>query len=148
MNTDIKSENAKKLKSEKQSENEKKSENKEKVKIMMYANFGEFISKKRVEKKITLRKMADMLGVSAPFLTDVEKDRRNPFDMEKLTQLAKILNLSKEENAQMLDLAGKKRNAVAPDLPEYIAALRTARDLDAGEEEWNQFVEELRKRKG
>ena len=118
---------------------------------MMYANFGEFISKKRVEKKITLRKMADMLGVSAPFLTDVEKDRRNPFDMEKLTQLAQILNLSKEENAQMLDLAGKKRNAV----PEYImerdyvsAALRTARDLDAGEEEWNQFVEELRKRKG
>lgn len=122
---------------------------------MMYANFGEFISKKRVEKKITLRKMADMLGVSAPFLTDVEKDRRNPFDMEKLTQLAQILNLSKEENAQMLDLAGKKRSAVAPDLPEYImerdyvsAALRTARDLDAGEEEWNQFVEELRKRKG
>ncbi len=135
--------------------NEKKSENREKVKIMMYANFGEFINKKRVEKKITLRKMADMLGVSAPFLTDVEKDRRNPFDMEKLTQLAKILNLSKEENAQMLDLAGKKRNAVAPDLPEYImerdyvsAALRTARDLDAGEEEWNRFVEELRKRKG
>ena len=139
----------------KKKENEKKSENREKVKIMMYANFGEFISKKRVEKKITLRKMADMLGVSAPFLTDVEKDRRNPFDMEKLTQLAQILNLSKEENAQMLDLAGKKRNAVAPDLPEYImerdyvsAALRTARDLDAGEEEWNRFVEELRKRKG
>ena len=50
---------------------------------MMYANFGEFISKKRVEKKITLRKMADMLGVSAPFLTDVEKDRRNPFDMRR-----------------------------------------------------------------
>lgn len=147
MNTDIKN--------EMNEENKKKSENREKVKIMMYANFGEFINKKRVEKKITLRKMADMLGVSAPFLTDVEKDRRNPFDMEKLTQLAKILNLSKEENAQMLDLAGKKRNAVAPDLPEYImerdyvsAALRTARDLDAGEEEWNRFVEELRKRKG
>lgn len=122
---------------------------------MMYANFGEFISQKRVEKQITLRKMADMLGVSAPFLTDVEKDRRNPFDMEKLTQLAKILDLSNEERELMFNLAGKKRNAVAPDLPEYImerdyvsVALRTARDLDAGEEEWNQFVEELRKRKG
>jgi transcriptional regulator with XRE-family HTH domain len=132
----------------------RKEKENEKVKIM-YANFGEFISKKRIEKKITIRKMAEMLNVSAPFLTDVEKDRRNPFDMEKLTQLASILNLSKEENALMLDLAGKKRNAVAPDLPEYImerdyvsAALRTARDLDAGEEEWNQFVEELRKRKG
>lgn len=97
---------------------EKEKEN-EKVKIM-YANFGEFISKKRIEKKITIRKMAEMLNVSAPFLTDVEKDRRNPFDMENLTQLASILNLSKEENALMLDLAGKKRNAVAPDLPEYI----------------------------
>lgn len=122
---------------------------------MKYMNFGEFISKKRVEKQITLRKMADMLGVSAPFLTDVEKDRRNPFDMEKLTQLAEILGLSNEERELMFNLAGKKRNAVAPDLPEYImerdyvsAALRTARDLDAGEEEWKQFVEELRKRRG
>ena len=139
----------------KRKQKEKTKKREEKVKNMMYANFGEFINQKRVEKQITLRKMADMLGVSAPFLTDVEKDRRNPFDMEKLTQLAGILNLSKEENALMLDLAGKKRNAVAPDLPEYImerdyvsAALRTARDLDAGEEEWNQFVEELRKRKG
>ena len=108
---------------------------------MKYANFGEFISQKRIEKKITLRKMADMLGVSAPFLTDVEKDRRNPFDMEKLTQLAHILNLTEDEKQLMLNLAGRKRNAVAPDLPEYImerdyvsAALRTARDLDAGEE--------------
>jgi len=122
---------------------------------MKYANFGEFISKKRVEKQITLRKMADMLGVSAPFLTDVEKDRRNPFDMEKLTQLAQILGLTPDENEMMYNLAGKKRNAVAPDLPEYIierdyvsAALRTARDLDAGEEEWMRFVEDLKKRKG
>jgi transcriptional regulator with XRE-family HTH domain len=132
-----------------------KKENEEKVEKEMYANFGEFISKKRVEKQITLRKMADMLGVSAPFLTDVEKDRRNPFDMDKLTQLANILQLSVEDNQTMLNLAGKKRNAVAPDLPEYIierdyvsAALRTARDLDAGEEEWKQFVEDLRRRKG
>ena len=97
--------------------------------------------------------MADMLGVSAPFLTDVEKDRRNPFDIEKLNQLAHILELTKEEKDEMLNLAGKKRKAVAPDLPEYImqrdyvsAALRTARDLDAGEEEWQRFVEELKKR--
>lgn len=121
----------------------------------MYTNFGKFISQKRVEKKITLRKMAEMLNVSAPFLTDVEKDRRNPFDMDKLVRLAQILELNEEDNALMLNLAGKKRNAVAPDLPEYIikrdyvsAALRTARDLDAGEEEWNRFVKELKERRG
>ena len=121
----------------------------------MYTNFGEFISQQRVEKKITLRKMAEMLNVSAPFLTDVEKDRRNPFDMDKLVRLAQILELNEEDNALMLNLAGKKRNAVAPDLPEYIikrdyvsASLRTARDLDAGEEEWNRFVKELKERRG
>ena len=114
-------------------------------------NFGEFIAQKRIEKGITLRDMASRLGVTAPYLSDVDKDRRNPFDMDKLTLLASILQLAPEENAQMLDLVGKKRNSVAPDLPEYImerdyvsAALRTARDLNAGEEEWLRFVEALK----
>ena len=120
-----------------------------------YQNFGEFVQEKREEKRITLRKFADTIGFSAPFWSDVEKDRRNPPEIEKLQLIARTLNLSDEENAMMLDLAGKKRNSVAPDLPDYImergyvaAALRTARDLDAGEEEWNEFIEELRKRKG
>jgi hypothetical protein len=54
----------------------------------------------------------------------------------------------------MYDLAGKKRNAVSPDLPDYIMerdyvrrALRKAMDLNAGEEEWLKFVEELEKRR-
>lgn len=118
------------------------------------ANFGEYIARKRVEKGITLRKMADMLGCSAPFLSDVERDRRNPFEMDKLERLSQILGLDPEEKATMLDLAGKKRNSVAPDLPDYImqrgyvsAALRTARDLDAGEKEWMEFVRRLKERK-
>ena len=120
-----------------------------------YENFGEFVQEKREEKQITLRKFADAMGFSAPFWSDVEKGRRNPPEIDKLQLIARTLNLSDEENATMLDLAGKKRNSVAPDLPDYImergyvaAALRTARDLDAGEKEWNDFIEELRKRKG
>ena len=118
-------------------------------------NFGEFLQRKREEKQITLRKMAELLGFSAPFLSDVEKDRRNPPELAKLEQIANILGLSYEEKETMFNLAGKKRDSVAPDLPEYImsrdyvaAALRTARDLDAGEEEWLRFVEELKQRKG
>jgi transcriptional regulator with XRE-family HTH domain len=120
-----------------------------------YLNFGDFIAQKREEKKITLREMAKKLNITPPYLSDVEKDRRNPFDLDKLELLSKILMLSEKEKITMLDLAGKKRNEVAPDLPEYImerdyvsAALRTARDLDAGEEEWLEFVKELKKRKG
>lgn len=119
-----------------------------------YLNFGDFIAQKREEKKITLREMAKKLKITPPYLSDVEKDRRNPFDLDKLELLANILLLSEDEKTIMLNLAGKKRNEVAPDLPEYImdrdyvsAALRTARDLDAGEEEWLEFVKELKKRK-
>lgn len=117
--------------------------------------FGEFLQRKREEKLITLRKMADMLGFSAPFLSDVEKGRRNPPDLPKLEQISQILGLTKEDERTMFDLAGDKRETIAPDLPGYImgrdyvaAALRTARDLDAGEEEWKQFIRELQERKG
>ena len=120
-----------------------------------YQNFGEFLQKKREAKQITLRKMAEMLKMSAPYLNDIEKGRRNPPEMDKLDQIAQILLLSDEERTVMLDLAGKMRNTVAPDLPEYImerdyvsAALRTARDLDASEADWLRFVEELKQRKG
>lgn len=119
-----------------------------------YTNFGEFLQKKREEKMITLRKMAETLGFSPAFMSDVEKGRRNPPEMDKLEQISRILCLSEEDKALMLDLAGKMRNSVAPDLPNYImerdyvsAALRTARDLDASEEEWKKFVEELKNRK-
>lgn len=129
----------------------------EKVNIMNTQNltFGEFLQRKREEKQITLRKMAEKLHMSAPYLSDIEKGRRNPPEMEKLELIANILLLTDEEKSAMLDLAGKMRNSVAPDLPEYImgrdyvsAALRTARDLDAGEAEWTRFVDELKKRKG
>lgn len=120
-----------------------------------YNNFGDFLQKKRMEKHITLRKMAELLGITAPYLTDIEKDRRNPPEKEKLERISQILTLSDEDKTLMYDLAGKKRNSVAPDLPDYImehdyvsAALRTARDLDAGEEDWLKFVEELKQRKG
>ena len=120
-----------------------------------YQNFGEFLQKKREAKQITLRKMAEMLKMSAPYLSDIEKGRRNPPEMDKLDLIAQILLLSDEERTVMLDLAGKMRNTVAPDLPEYImerdyvsAALRTARDLGASEADWLRFVEELRQRKG
>lgn len=120
-----------------------------------YTTFGEFLQKKREAKKITLRGMAQKLDVSPTFLSDIEKNRRNPPEMEKLDLITQILVLSDEDRAMMLDLVGKKRNTVAPDLPEYImerdyvsAALRTARDLDASEADWLRFVEELKQRKG
>ncbi len=120
-----------------------------------YRNFGEFIVAKRMQRDISLRKMAELMGVSAPFWSDIEKGRKNPPKLEKLELLAKNLMLTDEDKSIMLDLAGKERDAVAPDIPAYImendyvaAALRTVRDLGADEEDWDKFVEDLKKRKG
>ena len=72
-----------------------------------------------------------------------------------MEQIADILGLSYEEKETMFNLAGKKRNTIALDLLEYImnwnyvaTALRTARDLNAGEDEWARFVGELKQQKG
>ena len=117
-------------------------------------SFGEFLTRLREAKDVTLRELARKIGVSAPFLSDVEKKRRAPLTAERLEKVAIALGLSEAEKTEMYDLAGKQRNTIAPDLPEYImereyvsAALRTARDLDAGEAEWRDFIEKLKKGK-
>lgn len=114
--------------------------------------FGEFIATKREEKEITLREMARKLNITPPYLSDIEKDRRNPPEKSKLDEIASILNLSEEDRRFMYDLAGKKRNSVSPDLPDYIMerdyvrkVLRKAMDMDAGEAEWLKLLETLEK---
>jgi len=117
--------------------------------------FGDFITQKRLEKSISLRKMAELMDFSAPYWSDVEKNRKNPPNLEKLELIAKVLHLSADDKTIMLDLAGDGRDTVGPDIPVYIrendfvaAALRTARDLGASEDDWENFVAELKKRKG
>lgn len=125
------------------------------IETRKYINFGDFLSAKRVERDLTLREMARQMGVSAPFLSDVEKNRSAPLTKERLDKVAEILHFDIDEKTAMYDLVGRQKNTVAPDLPDYIigrdyvaAALRTARDLNAGEADWLRFVEELKKREG
>lgn len=116
--------------------------------------FGEYLKHKREEKQISLREVARTLGVSAPFLSDVENNRRGPLTEERLADLAKVLNLNEKEKAEMYDIVGKQKGLLAPDLNPYVterpyvnAALRTARNLEANEEDWQRFVDDLIKRK-
>ncbi len=116
--------------------------------------FGEYLKHKREEKQISLREVARTLGVSAPFLSDVENNRRGPLTEERLADLAKVLHLNEKEKAEMYDIVGKQKGLLAPDLNPYVterpyvnAALRTARNLEANEEDWQRFVDDLIKRK-
>lgn len=120
-----------------------------------YKNFGDFLHQKRIAKGVSYRDLAAILNVSAPYISDIEKDRRNAPAMDKLERLAEYFSLSPDEKALMFDLAGEKKSEVAPDIPGYIkehdyvaSALRTARDLGASEKDWQDFVDELKRRKG
>jgi hypothetical protein len=72
-----------------------------------------------------------------------------------MEQIAKVFALDKRETDIMRDLAAvaKRRPAVSNDLPEYImeneivrVALRAAKDAEATDEEWQEFIEKLQKR--
>ncbi len=112
--------------------------------------FGEYLKHKREEKQISLREVARTLGVSAPFLSDVENNRRGPLTEERLADLAKVLNLNEKEQSEMYDIVGKQKGLLAPDLNPYVterpyvnAALRTARNLEANEVDWQWFSDYL-----
>lgn len=55
--------------------------------------FGEFVRSKRHERKLTLRDVAEQLGVSIPYLSDVERGLRGPLSGSHLGTLAKALDL-------------------------------------------------------
>ena len=99
--------------------------------------FGKFITKRRKEKGLSLRKMADLVGFSPAYWSDIEKGRRNPPNIDKLEEIAEILNLSQEEKENMIDMASEDRDEIPMDLPEYIkgselarTALRKAKQLN------------------
>jgi len=120
----------------------------------MPSRFGDYIADKRKQCNITLRGMAEELGIAAPYLSDIEKGRRNPPNIEMLEKIASILKLSDIEKNILFDFAGEERNEVSPDLPEYImdipearTALRKARDMGKSDEFWKKISETLDKDK-
>lgn len=123
----------------------------------MAGEFGAFIAQKRIEKDVKLKPIAEQLGVSVTYLSDIIKGRRNPPDIDGLEVLAKALSLSVEEREKMFDLAGRERKQVSPDLPEYImdealpnarVALRRAKSKGLGDDFWQEVNQIIDKRNG
>lgn len=120
--------------------------------------FGEFVTKRRKDKEISLRGMAELLNLSPAYWSDIEKGRRNPPNINILGELSKILMLSQEEFDEMVDMASEDRDEIPMDLPEYIkesdlarTALRKARKMTESDGEtstnkaWKDFIKALDK---
>lgn len=120
----------------------------------MEQTFGGFIREKRQSIGLSLRTLAAKLDLSPVYLSNIETDRRPAPTRAYLERLEQELHLSKVETEQMLDLAAKSQNnRVSADLPDYImdreivrAALRTAREADATDQEWQDFIDRINRR--
>lgn len=115
----------------------------------MGITFGGYLHSKRLERGISLRKFAEQSKISPVYMCNMEKDRNAAPSEEVLTRMADLLQLSDGERRYFYDLAAKSKTAptVSQDLPAYImerdivrAALRTAKDVDATDEEWQEFI--------
>ena len=123
----------------------------------MASEFGQYIDQKRRGRgvdgtDIMLKDIANTMGVTATYLSDIIKGRRNPPEMRLLEKIAEALHLDENEHTELLDLAGRERAEAAPDLPEYIMdanlphvriALRRANSKNLGDDFWKKIVEEM-----
>lgn len=124
---------------------------------MLPNQFGKFVAEKRKEKDLSLRRMAELLDFSPAYWSDIEKGRRNPPNLSKIEEIARLLGLSQEETETMIDMASEDRDEIPMDLPDYIKdsdlariALRKARKMDeiegksdTTEKAWKEFIRAL-----
>jgi transcriptional regulator with XRE-family HTH domain len=99
---------------------------------MLGEKFGEFVRREREAKKISLREMAKMIGVSPTYLSKVERDEFPPPAEDKVKAIAQIIKCDPDD---LLARAGR----VSSDLSDIIkrrpiemaALLRTTKGLKA-----------------
>jgi transcriptional regulator with XRE-family HTH domain len=120
--------------------------------------FGSFIELIRQASKKSLRETARAIGVSPQFYSEVEKNRRCAFTADRLDKLKIFLRMNDEQAEAMYNKAAESRKSkdivVPQDFSDYIVerdyamqALRVAKELNADEQDWGRFIDELKKRK-
>ena len=122
--------------------------------MKMSITFGSYIREKRKEKSLSLRALAGKTGLSPVYLSNIENDRCPAPSRKYQDRTVEVLDLTRSEAETLYDLAADSQiNGVSQDLPDYImrhdvvrVALRTAKDVDATDEEWQTFNETLRQR--
>jgi transcriptional regulator with XRE-family HTH domain len=84
--------------------------------------FGQILREKRVAKNFSLRKFAELVGVSPTYLSQVEQANVDPPTAERVQRMAELLDENPDE---LIALAGR----VADDLPAIIQAKTEVPDL-------------------
>lgn len=70
--------------------------------------FGSYIREKREEQNSSMRDLAHLLNVSVPYISDIERGRRNPPQGESLQKIADFLHLDISELEVLIALDKKQ----------------------------------------
>ena len=95
--------------------------------------------------------LADRVGISRAYLSQLEHGVRVNPDLAVIIKIAKALDLAQEEAAELFDMYASETGQIAPDIAEYIRsnksvqmALRYACTKGVPDEVWEQFIEKLK----
>jgi transcriptional regulator with XRE-family HTH domain len=125
-----------------------------------YMRFGDFIKTKRQKdsRELTLKDMSERLGISLSFLSDIENNRRKPFDRDKLERFAEELKLTEDDKATLYDIAAREKKEIPADLEHILMydeigdmarfALRQSNAGVVTGEDWRNFIREIESKKG
>jgi len=109
--------------------------------------FGDYLRKLREEKSISQRGLARRLGISAPYLNDIEKGKRNAPRNDILILICRTLEADPDT---FFDLAGSSRNSIPADIegmiensPETVSLLRTIHDFRPSEYQLREIRESI-----
>ena len=115
-------------------------------------DLGQFISEQKRKKNLQSQELAKILGISIPYLSQLEHSKRQCPDVSLIRKMAEVFELTMEEKNIFYDLYAEASGQLSPDIVEYlqsnkiiIKALRAARDASATDKDWERFMESLDK---
>lgn len=94
--------------------------------------FGKELRAKRLEKKFTLRKFAELVGVSPTYLSQVEQCNVVPPTADRVQRMAELLGANSDEWTALAGRVPEDLSEIIQESPvEMAALLRTARGMTA-----------------
>ena len=117
----------------------------------MDITLGTYIAQKRLNLKITVREFAKLINKSPQFISDLESDYELP-SKDVLERIIQVLDIESNDSKELYYMiVDSKPIQRVPTNIEYqsqnnkkiIVALRVAKDLEATDEEWSDFIRRL-----
>lgn len=123
------------------------------------SGFSEYLREKRMEKNITLRKMAKDLGISVSYLSDIEsghkmapnsKEDKYKNLIEGITVYLELNNSDKEKLVMLADRDLVEHGHISNDITSYMGvtplasvALRKAKETNLTDEDWERIIRNM-----